>query len=79
MATYQIWADISQVDEGGYLVTVSAVPAAERNEQRTGGVKTARAASQEEAETIRDEMVLELGKKLRERGHVIVNRFDESK
>ena len=78
MATYQIWADISEV-EGGYLVTVSAVPAAERTEQRTGGVKIARAPTLEEATTTRDEMVLELGKSLRDRGHVIVNRFDESK
>jgi hypothetical protein len=79
MATYQIWADITELDDGGYLVTVSAVPAAERTEQRTGGVKTARAASREEATATRDEMVLEVGKGLRARGHVIVNRFDESK
>ena len=78
MATYQIWADISDLQDGGYLVTVSAVPDTERTPERTGGVKTARASTREEAETLRDEMVLEVGKNLRARGHVIVKRFDEA-
>lgn len=79
MATYQIWADITSTGQGGYLITVSAVPAEERTELRTGGVKTAVASTFEEAEEVRDEMVLQLGKKLRGRGHVIVNRFDDVK
>ena len=77
MATYQIWADITNTGPASFLVTVSAVPAHERTQERTGGVKTATASSLQEAETLRDEMVLELGKKLRARGHVIVSRFDD--
>jgi hypothetical protein len=77
MATYQIWADITEVASDQYLVSVSAVPAHERTEHRTGGVQTAQASSLEQAKAIRDELVLELGKKLRARGHVIVNLFDE--
>ena len=79
MATYQIWADITQLASGRYFVTVSAVPEHERTEQRTGGVTTAEAASLEEAKAVCDELVLQLGKKLRTRGHVIVDRFDEEK
>lgn len=73
MATYQIWADITQLAPERFFVTVSAVPAHERNEQRTGGVTTAEAKSLEEAQGIRDDLVLQLGKKLRDRGHVIVD------
>lgn len=73
MATYQIWADITQLAPDRFFVTVSAVPAHERNEQRTGGVTTAEAKSLEEAQGIRDDLVLQLGKKLRDRGHVIVD------
>ena len=79
MATYQIWADITELAPDRFFISVSAVPAHERNQERTGGVTTAEARSREEAETRRDEMVLALGKKLRDRGHVIVNLFDEKK
>ena len=79
MATYQIWADITEMAPDRFFISVSAVPAHERNQERTGGVTTAEARSREDAETRRDEMVLELGKKLRDRGHVIVNLFDETK
>ena len=79
MATYQIWADITQLASGRYVVTVSAVPEHERTEQRTGGVTTAETASLEEAKSVCDDLVLQLGKKLRARGHVIVDRFDEEK
>ena len=77
MATYQIWADITQLAPDRYFVTVSAVPKDERNEQRTGGVKTAEAKTLAEAENIRDELVLETGRRLRDRGHVILDRIDE--
>jgi hypothetical protein len=79
MATYQIWADITQLAPDRFFVTVSAVPAHERNEHRTGGVQTAEAHSQQEAQAIRDDLVLALGKKLRARGHVILDLIDESK
>jgi hypothetical protein len=79
MATYQIWAQISQIAPGRFFVTVSAVPKTERNEERTGGVKTAEAKSLEEAEVLRDQMVLEEGKRLRARGHVILDLIDDNK
>jgi len=77
MATYQIWADIAQLAPDRFFVTVSAVPKAERTEQRTGGVKTAEAKTLAEAESIRDQLVLDTGRRLRERGHVILDRIDE--
>jgi hypothetical protein len=79
MATYQIWADITELAPDKFFVSVSAVPANERTQERTGGVQTATVGTRQAAEDLRDELVLELGKKLRERGHVIVNRFDEIK
>ena len=79
MATYQVWADITELGPDRYFVTVSAVPAHERNEERTGGVKTAEAGSAEEAKRLRDEMVLEVGKRLRASGHVILDVIDEEK
>ena len=79
MATYQIWADITELAPDKFFVSVSAVPANERTQERTGGVQTATVDTRQAAEDLRDELVLELGKKLRERGHVIVNRFDETK
>lgn len=78
MATYQIWADITKLAEDRYHVTVSAVPKEERTEHRTGGVKTAEAKSLVEAKMIRDELVLEMGKKLRARGHVILDLIDDT-
>lgn len=77
MATYQIWADITAVGPDKFFVTVSAVPKDERTEDRTGGVKTAEAKTLEEAKTLRDEMVLETGKKLRARGHIIMDLIGE--
>lgn len=79
MATYQIWADIVEISPGRFFVTVSAVPKAERTEERTGGVKTAEAKTMEEAKMIRDELVLEVGKRLRARGHVILDYIEEHK
>jgi hypothetical protein len=79
MATYQVWADISQVEPGRFRVMVSAVPKEERTQERTGGVKTAEAKTLDEAKALRDEMVLEIGKRLRARGHVILDLIDESK
>jgi hypothetical protein len=79
MATYQIWADITEIAPDRFFVTVSAVPKDERTEERTGGVKTAEAKTMTEAETLRDEMVLELGKRLRGRGHVIMDLIKDSK
>jgi hypothetical protein len=79
MATYQIWADITELAPDRFFVAVSAVPAHERTPQSTGGVATREASSMEAAKALRDEMVLELGKTLRARGHVIVKRFDEEK
>jgi len=79
MATYQIWADIVQIAPDRFFVTVSAVPKAERTEERTGGVKTAEAKTMEEARMMRDELVLELGKRLRARGHVILDYIEENK
>ena len=78
MATYQIWADITQIAPDRYFVTVSAVPKDERTQERTGGVKTAEAKSLQEAEHLRDEMVLEAGKRLRARGHVIMDLLKDS-
>jgi hypothetical protein len=77
MATYQVWADITKIAEDRYFVTVSAVPKDERTHERTGGVKTAEAKSLEEAHMIRDELVRETGKRLRQRGHVILDLIDE--
>ena len=77
MATYQIWAEIIQLANGRFFVTVSAVPKEERTLDRTGGVKTAEAETLAEAERIRDELVLETGKKLRSRGHVILDLIDD--
>ena len=79
MATYQIWADITQIAPDRFFVTVSAVPKEERTQERTGGVKTAEAKSLEEAKTLRDELVLQVGKKLRDRGHVILDLIQEHK
>jgi len=79
MATYQIWADITEIAPDRFFVTVSAVPKDERTEERTGGVKTAEAKTMTEAESLRDEMVLELGKRLRARGHVIMDLIKDSK
>ena len=78
MATYQIWADITKLGPDRFFVTVSAVPKEERTLERTGGVKTAETKTLEEAQTLRDEMVLELGKRLRARGHVILDLIAES-
>jgi hypothetical protein len=79
MATYQIWADIVELSADRFFVTVSAVPKDERTEDRTGGVKTAEAKTRHEAEEARDAMVLELGKRLRSRGHVILDLIQEHK
>jgi hypothetical protein len=79
MATYQVWADITQVEPGRFHVMVSAVPKEERTQERTGGVKTAEAKTLDEAKALRDEMVLELGKRLRARGHVILDLIDDTK
>ena len=79
MATYQIWADITEIAPDRFFVTVSAVPKDERTEERTGGVKTAEAKTMTEAETLRDELVLDLGKRLRARGHVIMDLIKDSK
>jgi hypothetical protein len=79
MATYQIWADIAQIAPGRYFVTVSAVPKDERTEDRTGGVKTAEGRTLEEAQGLRDALVLDLGKRLRARGHVILDLIDDYK
>jgi hypothetical protein len=79
MATYQIWADIVKLAPDRFFITVSAVPKDERTEERTGGVKTAEAKSEQEARSLRDEMVLELGKRLRSRGHVILDLIQEHK
>jgi len=79
MATYQIWADITQLAPDRFFVSVSAVPAHERTEQRTGGVTTGEAKSLQEAEALRDDLVLRLGKKLRDRGHIILDVMNDSK
>ncbi len=79
MATYQIWADITEIGPGRFFVTVSAVPKEERTQERTGGVKTAEAKTIEEARMLRDELVLEVGKRLRARGHVILDLIEEHK
>ena len=77
MATYQIWGDVTQLAPDRFFITVSAVPAHDRSEHRTGGVSTAYATTLAEAEAMRDDMVLKLGKTLRERGHIIVNVINE--
>lgn len=77
MATYQIWAEIKQVSPERFFVMVSAVPKEERTQDRTGGIKTAEAQTLAEAERLRDELVLETGKKLRARGHVILDLIDD--
>jgi hypothetical protein len=77
MATYQIWGDITELAPDRFFITVSAVPAHERTEQRTGGVTTAEAHTLAEAQAIRDELVLKVGKQLRDRGHVILNVLNE--
>ena len=79
MATYQIWADIAEIAPGRYFVTVSAVPKNERTQDRTGGVKTAEAKTLEEAKAMRDQLVLDVGKGLRARGHVILDLIDDNK
>jgi len=79
MATYQIWAEITEIAPERFFVTVSAVPKEERTQERTGGVKTAEAPTLAEAARLRDELVLETGKKLRARGHVILDLIDDGK
>ena len=79
MATYQIWADITELAPDRFFITVSAVPKDERTHDRTGGVKTGEATSRAEAQALRDAMVLEVGKGLRARGHVILDLIDEDK
>ena len=78
MATYQIWADITKIPGDRFFVTVSAVPKEERTQERTGGVKTAEAGTLEEAQALRDQLVLEVGKRLRARGHVILDLIHET-
>ena len=78
MATYQIWAEITQIAPGRFFVTVSAVPKEERTQERTGGVKTAEAKTLDEAHLLRDQLVLEVGKRLRARGHVILDLIDDA-
>ena len=78
MATYQIWADIAEIAPDRFFVTVSAVPKEERTQERTGGVKTAEAKSLDEAKVLRDQLVLEVGRRLRSRGHVILDLIDEA-
>ena len=41
-------------------------------------MKTAEAKTLEEAKTVRDELVLEVGKRLRARGHVILDLIDDT-
>jgi hypothetical protein len=79
MATYQVWAEISEVAPGKFMVMVSAVPKDERTMERTGGVKTAEAKTLDEAQALRDQMVQETGKRLRARGHVILDLIDDNK
>ncbi len=79
MATYQVWASITQVAPERFFVTVSAVPKDERTQERTGGVKTAEARTLDDAKAVRDQLVLEIGKRLRARGHVILDLIDDSK
>ena len=79
MATYQIWADIVEMAPDRFSVTVSAVPKDERTEERTGGVNSGEAPTLEAAKALRDELVLELGKRLRARGHVILDLIAEHK
>lgn len=79
MATYQIWADITQLGPDRFFVAVSAVPKDERTEHRTGGVKTAEARTLEEAKALADQMVLDTGKRLRARGHIIRDVIEEAK
>jgi hypothetical protein len=79
MATYQVWANIAEIAPGRFFVTVSAVPKEERTQDRTGGVKTAEAKTLDEAKALRDQLVLEIGKRLRARGHVILDLIDDSK
>jgi hypothetical protein len=78
MATYQIWADITEVEPGRFFVTVSAVPKEERTQDRTGGVKTGEAATLAEAHSVRDQLVLQVGKRLRQRGHVILDLIHDT-
>ena len=77
MATYQIWAEITEIAPGRFFVTVSAVPKEERTQERTGGVKTAEAKTLDEAKAVRDQLVLDVGKALRARGHVILDLIDD--
>ena len=79
MATYQIWADVTQIAPDRFFVSVSAVPKDERTQERTGGVKTAEGKTLDEANALRDQLVLEVGKRLRARGHVILDLIDDSK
>lgn len=79
MATYQIWADITQLAPDRFFISVSAVPKDERTEHRTGGVKTAEAKTLEEAKALSEQMVLEAGKRLRARGHIIRDVIEEAK
>lgn len=41
-------------------------------------MKTAEAKTLEEAQTLRDQLVLEIGKRLRARGHVILDLIDDN-
>ncbi len=67
---FRLWASVRAAGPGRYFVTVSAQ--SESDPDRTGGVETGEAATPEEANKIRDELVERLGAKLRQRGHQVL-------
>ena len=67
---FRLWASVRAAGPGRYFVTVSAQ--SESDPDRTGGVETGEAATREEADKIRDQLVEQLGTRLRERGHEVL-------
>ena len=68
---FRLWAHTTAAATGRYFVNVSAV--SDDDPDRTGGVETGEAATQAEAERVRDELVARITERLEARGHRVVN------
>ena len=68
---FRLWAHTTAAATGRYFVNVSAV--SDDDPDRTGGVETGEAATKEEAEALRDQLVARITERLESRGHHVVN------
>lgn len=72
MADFRLWATINYVPPDGYVVAVSAVPDEPGNATGTL-VEVAVKPSHEEALQIRDQLMLQMGERVRARGDRVVD------